>query len=183
MLEQFVKNCSPWEGLTLEKFVEDCLPWEGPHTGAGEECEEEKVAEMKCYELTTTPISHTPAPLRGEKLEELEVKLRPSKAFQIQQWTGSADRWLLWYLLQGICHTYPWAVSHCCFKDDRHVFIQKGCLFISPRHSFFHCSVEALFKQEGGLCNLKDALPIEMMYTGMSAWEGVGGKAEVRANP
>ncbi|GAB0204055.1 AN1-type zinc finger protein 5-like [Grus japonensis] len=24
-LEQFVKNCSPWEGLTLEKFVEDCL--------------------------------------------------------------------------------------------------------------------------------------------------------------
>ena len=40
MLEQFVKNCSPWEGLTLEKFVEDCLPWEGPHAGAGEECEE-----------------------------------------------------------------------------------------------------------------------------------------------
>ena len=40
MLEQFVKNCSLWEGLTLEKFVEDCLPWEGPHAGAGEECEE-----------------------------------------------------------------------------------------------------------------------------------------------
>ena len=40
MLEQFVKNCSLWEGLTLEKFVKDCLPWEGPHAGAGEECEE-----------------------------------------------------------------------------------------------------------------------------------------------
>ena len=39
-LEQFVKNCSPWEGLPLEKFVKDCLLWEGPHTGAGEECEE-----------------------------------------------------------------------------------------------------------------------------------------------
>ena len=39
MLEQFVKNCSPWEGLTLEKFVKDCLPWEGPHAGAGEACE------------------------------------------------------------------------------------------------------------------------------------------------
>ncbi|GAB0188839.1 hypothetical protein GRJ2_001349200 [Grus japonensis] len=25
MLEQFVKDCSPWEGLTLEKFVKDCL--------------------------------------------------------------------------------------------------------------------------------------------------------------
>ena len=24
MLEQFMKNYSPWEGLTLEKFVEDC---------------------------------------------------------------------------------------------------------------------------------------------------------------
>ena len=35
-----MKNCSPWEGLTLEKFVKDCLPWEGPHAGAGEECEE-----------------------------------------------------------------------------------------------------------------------------------------------
>ena len=39
-LEQFMKNCSLWEGLVLEKFVEDCLPWEGPHAGAGEECEE-----------------------------------------------------------------------------------------------------------------------------------------------
>ncbi|KAM7076250.1 alpha-2,8-sialyltransferase 8E isoform 2-T2 [Ciconia maguari] len=40
MLEQFMKNCSLWEGLTLEKFMEDCLLWEGPHAGAGEECEE-----------------------------------------------------------------------------------------------------------------------------------------------
>ena len=40
MLEQFVKNCSPWEGLMLEKFFEDCLLWKGPHAGAGEECEE-----------------------------------------------------------------------------------------------------------------------------------------------
>ncbi|GAB0203712.1 AN1-type zinc finger protein 5-like [Grus japonensis] len=24
-LEQFVKDCSPWERLTLEKFMEDCL--------------------------------------------------------------------------------------------------------------------------------------------------------------
>jgi len=40
-LGQLVKNCSPWEGLTLKKFLENCLPWVGPHTGAGEECEEE----------------------------------------------------------------------------------------------------------------------------------------------
>ncbi|KAJ7399547.1 hypothetical protein BTVI_113888 [Pitangus sulphuratus] len=32
MLEQFVKNCSPWEGLTLEKLIEDCLLWEAPHS-------------------------------------------------------------------------------------------------------------------------------------------------------
>ncbi|KAK4827778.1 hypothetical protein QYF61_021731 [Mycteria americana] len=61
-----MKNCSPWEGLTLKKFVEDCLPWEGPHAGAGEECEEsspeeEGAAETTCDELTATPI---PRPLR-----------------------------------------------------------------------------------------------------------------------
>jgi len=39
-LEQFVNNCSLWEGLTLEKFVEDCIPWEGPHAGASGDCEE-----------------------------------------------------------------------------------------------------------------------------------------------
>ncbi|KAK4810501.1 hypothetical protein QYF61_004281 [Mycteria americana] len=37
MLEQFMKNCSPWGGPTLEQFVKDCLPCEGPHVGAGEE--------------------------------------------------------------------------------------------------------------------------------------------------
>ena len=25
-LEQFVKDCSPWERLMLEKFMKDCLP-------------------------------------------------------------------------------------------------------------------------------------------------------------
>ena len=39
-LEQFVKNCSLWEGLVLEKFLEDCLIWEGPCAEAGAECEE-----------------------------------------------------------------------------------------------------------------------------------------------
>ncbi|GAB0180645.1 tRNA:m(4)X modification enzyme TRM13 [Grus japonensis] len=37
MPEQFMKNCSPWEGLMLEKSMEDCLLWEGPHAGAGAE--------------------------------------------------------------------------------------------------------------------------------------------------
>ncbi|XP_009871254.1 PREDICTED: CD99 antigen-like protein 2, partial [Apaloderma vittatum] len=36
MLEQFMKNSSPWKGLKLEKFVENCLLWEEPQTGAGE---------------------------------------------------------------------------------------------------------------------------------------------------
>ena len=52
-----MKNCSPWEGLTLEKFMEDCLSWEGSHTGAGEECEEEGLTETTCDELTTTYVA------------------------------------------------------------------------------------------------------------------------------
>lgn len=30
--------------------------WQGPHAVAGEECEEEGEGEVKCYELTATPI-------------------------------------------------------------------------------------------------------------------------------
>lgn len=51
MLEQILKNCSLWEGPTLEKFMEDCLLWEGPQAEAGEECEEEGVAETTCDDL------------------------------------------------------------------------------------------------------------------------------------
>ncbi|GAB0188211.1 EH domain-containing protein 4 [Grus japonensis] len=40
VLEQFVRNCTPWEGPMMEEFKEDCLVWEGLHAGAGEECEE-----------------------------------------------------------------------------------------------------------------------------------------------
>lgn len=39
-LEQFGKNCSQWEGLTVKKSVEDWFLWEGPHSGAGKEYEE-----------------------------------------------------------------------------------------------------------------------------------------------
>jgi len=68
MLEQFVKNCSLWEGLTLEKLMENCLPWEGAHARAEEECEEsspeeEPAAETTCDEVTATPIPHPSAPL------------------------------------------------------------------------------------------------------------------------
>jgi len=50
----------------LEKFREDCIPWEGAHAGTGEDCEEEGAAET-CDELTATPISHRPVPLRGRR--------------------------------------------------------------------------------------------------------------------
>ncbi|KAK4810927.1 hypothetical protein QYF61_013335 [Mycteria americana] len=69
MLEQFVKNCTPWKGPMLEQFVEDCLLWEGPHTGAGEECEEEEAAETMHDELTATPIPCPSAPLGMEITE------------------------------------------------------------------------------------------------------------------
>ena len=61
-----MKNCSPWEVLTLEK---DCLLCVGPHAGTGEESEEERVGETMCDELTAAPIPHVPALLiRGVKL-------------------------------------------------------------------------------------------------------------------
>lgn len=56
MLEKFLKNCSLWEGSMFKKVVKDCLPWVRPHTGAGEEREEEGEAETKCYELTAISL-------------------------------------------------------------------------------------------------------------------------------
>ncbi|KAK4826197.1 hypothetical protein QYF61_006141 [Mycteria americana] len=78
MLEQFVKNCSPLEGLTLEKFAKDYLLWEGPHAGAGEEHEEEGAAETPCDELTTAPIPHPPATLRGKRNPYAIIERRKS---------------------------------------------------------------------------------------------------------
>lgn len=60
MLELFMKSCSPWEKLL-------------PHTAAGEECEQEGVAKMRCYGLTIAPIPHPPS-LLG-KVEESGVWL------------------------------------------------------------------------------------------------------------
>jgi len=72
----FLKDCTLWEGLTvkqfvegllLERFMENCQPWEGLHTGAGEESEEEGAAETTCDELHTTPIPCPPVPLWGRR--------------------------------------------------------------------------------------------------------------------
>jgi len=63
----------------LEKLLEGCLPWEGPYTGAGEECEEEGVAERTSDELTPTPIPHPPVPLGGEDVEKIASKVKPGK--------------------------------------------------------------------------------------------------------
>jgi len=55
--------------------MEDCLLWEGPHSGAGEEYEQEGVADTRCDGLTTTPIPHLPAPCGGRKETKLGVRL------------------------------------------------------------------------------------------------------------
>jgi len=47
--------------------VESCLPWERPHAGAGEESEEEGVAETMYDELTATSIPRPPAPLKERR--------------------------------------------------------------------------------------------------------------------
>ena len=92
-----MKDCSPWEGLTLEKFVEDCLLWEGPHGGAGEECEEEGSAETMCDELTATPFPRPPAPLAGKRERKLGVEL---------SW-GRRERWGKGVLRFGFTSHYP----------------------------------------------------------------------------
>jgi len=79
MLEQFIKSCSLWEGLTLEKFMENSFPWEGLLDETGEESEEEGAAETTCDELTTTPIPCPPVLLSGKEVENSGVKLSPGR--------------------------------------------------------------------------------------------------------
>jgi len=64
----------------LEQFLKNCCPWEGPHSGARKQQKEERVKEMKCYELTTTPIAHSPVLLgwgggRSAKSEGMKLSL------------------------------------------------------------------------------------------------------------
>jgi len=54
-------------------FPKELLPVKTP-TGAGEKCDAEGAAEMKCYELTTTPIPHPPVLFGGKKSKKLGVK-------------------------------------------------------------------------------------------------------------
>lgn len=60
-----LKDCTPWEQHMLEQSLKECLMWVGTHTGTGKEHEEESVAEVKHYQLVTTPIPHLLAPIRG----------------------------------------------------------------------------------------------------------------------
>jgi len=43
------------------------LLWQGPYAGAGGEFEEERVAEIRCDELTTSPFPCPPVPLVGRR--------------------------------------------------------------------------------------------------------------------
>lgn len=50
--------------------MKDCIPWEGPHAGKREECEEERMSEIKHDELT-----HSPCHLEVEK-SRVKLSLR-----------------------------------------------------------------------------------------------------------
>lgn len=62
-------GCTPWKGPSFWRTV----PWEGPHAGAGGKYKE-RVAETRCYELTTSPLS--PVPLEEENVGESGIKER-----------------------------------------------------------------------------------------------------------
>lgn len=59
--------------------MKDCLPWEGLHARAGQNCEEEAVAETKFYELTTTPFSPSLCTTQVEETQKLREKLSPGR--------------------------------------------------------------------------------------------------------
>jgi len=59
--------------------MENCLLWEECQAGAGAEREEEGAAETAWDELTTAPIPHPPAPLRGEEVEKIRSEAEPGK--------------------------------------------------------------------------------------------------------
>lgn len=44
-----MKKCGLLEGFTLEKLMKDGVLWVEPHTGAGEDHEEEEMAETQIY--------------------------------------------------------------------------------------------------------------------------------------
>jgi len=55
------------------------LPWERPHTGAGEEREQEGAAEATCDGLTASPIPRSFVLLRGQEVEKTGSKDEPRK--------------------------------------------------------------------------------------------------------
>jgi len=71
-MQQFVENCSMWEGLQLDKFMEDCLHWEGPQAGAGKEHEVKVAAQTICDELNAILIPHHPVLMRGRRQRNWE---------------------------------------------------------------------------------------------------------------
>ncbi|KAK4827950.1 hypothetical protein QYF61_022565 [Mycteria americana] len=95
MLEQFMKNCSPWGGLMVEKFMENCLPWRDPMLEQGKSVrspppEEEGAAETTCDELTATPIPLSPVPLGGGG-REFGSKVKPRKKGGVGRSTNAAQ--------------------------------------------------------------------------------------------
>lgn len=78
-----------------------------------EQCEEEKATEMKCYQLTVTPILHPLVCLgRGQVVEELGVKLS----------LGVEGKWVL-----SCSSLVFWGTREC------------GVVFFSPSCSIFNC--------------------------------------------
>lgn len=58
---KFMKKCGSLEGFALDKLMKNVVLWVEPHTGAGKDPEEEKMAEKQIYKMTTPfpiPLCH-----------------------------------------------------------------------------------------------------------------------------
>lgn len=78
-----MKNCSPWEGLTLERFVENCPLWEGPLSGGRGEVLPLLSKWQQCDKLTTTPFTALCA--TGKRRERIRNRVKPGQMGEMGQ--------------------------------------------------------------------------------------------------
>jgi len=98
VLEHFVKDCSPWEGLMVEKSMEDCLPGRDPMLEQHNRARRKK-QQTTCDELTAVPIPCPPCVTQREEVEKMGVKLSLGRR---EGWGKDVLRFVVFFFLVTI---------------------------------------------------------------------------------